>query len=55
MKWALVDKNNIVRNIIVYDEGTPYFPPDWLTVEQINDWIDIGDMKDNPESLPDSL
>lgn len=48
MQWALVDKNNIVRNIIMYDGESPYTPPDWLTLMQINSWVNIGDNIDIP-------
>lgn len=52
MKWALVDSDDIVRNIIIYEESLPYTCPEWLTLTEINDWVNIGDNKDIPEPLP---
>ncbi len=56
MKWALVRKsNNIVHNIISYDGVAPYIPLDWLSLEQINDWAKIGDVKDIPQPEPKDI
>jgi hypothetical protein len=52
MKYALVDANNIVQNLIVYSEGSNYTPEEGLSVQQVNEWINIGDNKDAPEPLP---
>lgn len=49
MKWAWIDSNNIVRNIIVYDGIAKYSPPEGYTLEEINDWVNILDSKDIPE------
>jgi len=49
MKYALVDSDNIVQNIIVYYEGANYTPAEGLTVQQVNDWVKILDHKDTPE------
>lgn len=50
MKWALV-KNGIVENLIEYDGVTPYNPVGF-SVEQVNDWLVIGDPTDKPEPTP---
>ena len=50
MKWALVDRNNIVQNVIDYDGTSTYTPLSYLTLEQVNDWINIGDNKDKQEN-----
>ena len=49
MKWALVDSNNIVQNVIVYDGVSPYTPPDSLSAQQVNDWLNIGDDINEPQ------
>lgn len=49
MKWALIDKKDIVRNIIQYDGESPYTPLSWQTLEEVNDWVNIGDNKNAPE------
>lgn len=43
MKWGLVDSNAICQNIIQYDGSSPYEAPEGLVLQQINDWIQIGD------------
>lgn len=42
MNWALVDSNNIVQNIIVYDGESIYIPQAGFTLQQVNSWINIG-------------
>jgi len=42
MQWAFVDNNNIVDNIIMYDGVSQFTPPDGLSLQQINDWVGIG-------------
>ena len=42
MKWALVDENNICQNIVAYDGVSLYTPPTNYTLQQINDWVEIG-------------
>jgi hypothetical protein len=56
MKWALVNSENVVINIIVY-EGSPFSPPDGLSLLEINDWVDIGmkadiSLADIPKATP---
>ena len=48
MKWALVE-NDIVKNVIVYDEQSSYTPPEGQSLIQVNDWIDIGENINLPE------
>ena len=42
MRWALVDSNNKVRNVIVYDGISPYLPPEGIVLREVNDWVEIG-------------
>lgn len=44
MKFALVANNNIVHQFIVYDGQAAYTAPDGLRVEQVQDWIRVGDV-----------
>jgi len=48
-EWALVDANGIVQNIIVYDGSSPYTPPQGLTLEQVNNWVQIGQNVNTPQ------
>lgn len=48
MKYALIDDNDIVQNIIAYDGFSPYNPSP-LILTQVNNWINIGDHKDAAE------
>lgn len=49
MKYALIDTNGIVRNIIQYDGIASYNPPFGFTLEQVNDWVNTGQATDVPE------
>lgn len=51
MKWALVNAENIIQNLIEYDGEQAYAPPDNLTIQQVNDWLNIGDNTANLELL----
>lgn len=53
MIWALVDSENTVQNIIVYDGITPYVPPNSLTLQQINPWVKIGQSVHTPQPSGD--
>lgn len=44
MKWAIIN-NDIVENIIEYDGVATYIPNTGNVLEQINDWVNIGDNK----------
>ena len=46
MKWALVDKDNIVVNVIVYSQGSDFVPPEGIEILEVNDWLNIGDNVD---------
>lgn len=48
MKWALVNAQNIVENIIMYDGESPYEPKEGYHLRQVNDWIKIGYDADLP-------
>jgi hypothetical protein len=52
MKTALTTENGIVHNLIVLEEGSTFEVPSWLFLEEVNDWIQIGDHKDTPEPQP---
>lgn len=44
MKWALIDENNQIVNIIVYDGKSQYEPDNKShSLVQVNDWLNIGD------------
>jgi Domain of unknown function (DUF4376) len=52
MKWALVDHDSICQNIIHYEVGSGYQPPEGFYLLQVNDWINIGDNINDPEPTP---
>lgn len=52
MRWALVDKENICQNVIVYDPDSDYEPAEGLKLLEVNDWINIGDSIDKSEPQP---
>lgn len=52
MKYALIDSNNIVQNVIVYDGVAEYAPAAGLALQQVNDWVNIGDNKNISEPTP---
>lgn len=52
MKYALVDSNNIVQNFIVFNPQSTYVPPFGLIIQQVNDWINLGDLITNPAPTP---
>lgn len=54
MKYALVNISNIVVNVIAYNPNSEYTPPSGLTVESVNDWVEIGDAVSMPEPTPPS-
>lgn len=43
MKFALVDEENLIVNIIVYDGESDYTPPAGLSLVQVSDEKQIGD------------
>lgn len=49
MKWALINVDNIVESLIVYDGFSPYEPAQGLSLKQINDWVQISQSIDQPE------
>jgi hypothetical protein len=49
MKWALVDSDNIIQNVIAYDGADEYIPPQGVTLQQVNDWLHIGDNVNQPQ------
>jgi len=49
MQWALVNAQDIVENVIVYDPELPYKPAEGLRIVEINDWVTIGDRFDMPQ------
>lgn len=49
MKYGLVDSNNVLQNVIIYDGNSLYTPTSGLTIEQINDWIQIGENINTPQ------
>jgi hypothetical protein len=49
MKWALVDNTNTVQNLIVYDGVAAYTPPEGLTLQQVNPWVQIGQLSTIPQ------
>jgi len=51
MKWALVDTSGIVQNVIAYDGISEYTPDSAVALEQVNNWINIGDNKNAPEPI----
>lgn len=53
MKWALVDSQNKVSNVIAYDGESPYEPPAGLNLREVNNWVDLGMDADIPfEQVP---
>lgn len=52
MKWALIDSQNIVKNIIAYDGVSPYRVPDGMSLVQINDWVGRDEPMDKSAPLP---
>ena len=49
MKWALVNAEDIIVNVILYDADAPYTPPEGTFVMEVNDWLNIGDPTTKPE------
>ena len=52
MKWALIDENGIVKNLIAYDGAALYTPTAGLTLQQVNPWVQVGQNADTSEPLP---
>lgn len=46
MKTALVDVNGFVQNVIALQDGADYTPPEGLQIQEVNDWVDIGQSVD---------
>lgn len=49
MKWALVDSDSIIKNIIIYDGISEYSPPDGLNLTQVEDWLNMNEHIDSPQ------
>lgn len=41
MSWVLV-KDSVIINVIAYEEGSTYTPPDGCKLVQTDQWFDIG-------------
>ena len=52
MKTALVDSNGIVQNVIVLDPKSDYIPPNGWVIQDVNNWVNIGDDVSMPEPVP---
>jgi len=52
MKYALVNSQNIVVNVIALQNVNAYRAPPGLTVMQVNDWVQIGDLSDAAKPVP---
>lgn len=57
MRWALVNQNNIVSNIIIWDGQAPLMRPEGITFVQINEDENCGmnfiyDENSNPRFTP---
>ena len=62
MKYALIDSQGKVENIVVYDGKEPYKPAEGLALVEVNDWLEIGQNKDDqaralvqPDPVADKL
>lgn len=44
MKWALVNSENRIRNLIEYDGYTSFVAPNGLTLVQVNDDAKLNDI-----------
>ena len=42
MRWALVDANNVVTGVIIWDGKADYTPADGLTVVAVPDGVGAG-------------
>jgi hypothetical protein len=53
MKWALINSDKLVVNVIAYDGEAEYTPEVRLSLEQVSDWLTIGDdiSKPAPEEI----
>lgn len=49
MKWALVNSDSIIKNVITYDGVSEYTPPDDLNLMQVPDWLNMEDHINKPE------
>jgi hypothetical protein len=57
MQYAFVDSNNICQNLIAYDPSLPHgqvVPPTGQTLQEVNDWIQIGQNINASEPQPPS-
>lgn len=54
MKWALVNNENVVMNVVDYDGVSSLEPIDGLQLLEVNDWINIGDSIDMPQPVSSS-
>lgn len=52
LKYALIDADNIIRNVIDYDGSSQYKPPAGLRLQQVESWLDIGHNANDPEPPP---
>lgn len=52
MKYALIDENNIVTNLVAYDGAADYTPPEGHFLVQVNDWVAIGSRADAVRPQP---
>jgi hypothetical protein len=55
MKWALVDSSGMVQNVIEYDGVTEYTPPEGISLQQVNEWVQIGKAHDAAEPIPEPV
>lgn len=54
MKYALVNKDSIIENVVAHDPALPhggYEPPTGLSIMEVNDWLNIGDNINAPEPV----
>ena len=49
MNWCLVDAAGFVKGIIVYNGTDPYTPAEGLTLQQVNNWVQVGQNINTPE------
>lgn len=51
MKWALINNQDIIENVISYDGDAEYNPPEGLLLVQVNDWLNIGSHVNDSEPV----
>lgn len=42
MKYALIDSNGLIQNLIVHNPSSSYTPPSGLAIASVNDWLHVG-------------